>query len=53
MFFLQEVVNHLELLVVKSALLAGTSSLLNFHKLPYVSESLSLCSIKLYIGIAM
>ena len=30
--------NDLELLVVKSALLAGTSSLLNCRKLPNVSE---------------
>ena len=30
--------NDLKLLVVKSALLAGASSLLNYHKIPDVSE---------------
>ena len=30
--------NHLELSILKSALLAGTSSLINCHKLPDASE---------------
>ena len=30
--------NDLELSILRSALLAGTSSLLNFHKLPDVSD---------------
>ena len=34
-----------------AAFVTGDSSLLNYHKLPEVSEQLSLCSIKLYIGI--
>ena len=45
--------NDWELSVAKSALSFGTSSLLNCHRLPDVSEQLSLYSIKLYIGIAM
>ena len=45
--------NDWELSAVKSALLFGTSCLLNCHKLPDVTECLSLCSIKLYMGIAM
>ena len=45
--------NDLELSILKSALLAGTSSVLNYHKLSYVSQYLSLYSIKLYKGIAM
>ena len=45
--------NELELAIIKSALLAETLSLLNFHKLLDISEYILICSIKLYIGIAI
>ena len=45
--------NDWESSAVKSLLLFETSSLLNYHKLPDVSEELSLYLVKLYIGIAM
>ena len=46
-------VNYWELSILKLSLLTGTLRLLNCHKLPDISEWLSLYSIKLYIGNAM
>ena len=45
--------NDWGLSITNSTLLAGTSSILNCHKLHGISEKLSLYSIKFYIGIAM
>ena len=45
--------NDWELLPLTLTLLAGVSSLLNYHKLLCVSEELPLYSIKLYIGIVI